>query len=230
MDLFNRYCFKLELIVIFMNYKLALFDLDGTLVDTLRKFYETDSEVIRAMGGNVPDIETIRRVIGEDSNWEEYYKRFGINDGKRADELYGEKSRFILPKVIPGVKETLEDLAVKRVDLGVASMNPHLMKTITLLDGQLGYNFSNENIYPVKNNKVKALIDAVSRHGLSPQEAVYIGDMAKDVREAKEAGLVNVGVANEYSYNPLELIRSANPDHLFKDIREVKKLFKRNKR
>ena len=56
-------------------YKLAVFDIDGTLIDTERTGVESL-------------VMTIRELLGKDIPYEEAYKAFGIPSSKVAD-LYG---------------------------------------------------------------------------------------------------------------------------------------------
>ena len=208
-----------------MVLKLALFDFDGTLVDSLRDYHLIETQVIASLGGRVPDLQRFRRIIGEDKDWESFYRRFGIVDKEKSPEHIKKGTIGISHGVISGVKETLEELANRNVGLSIVSLNPHINKIILRLDGQLGDHFYRDNIYGASLNKVDALRRVCRRHEIFPREAVYIGDMAKDIRETKRAGLVSVGIANDFSYNHKDMLESANPDYLFDDIREVTKLF-----
>ena len=53
----------------------------------------------------------------------------------------------------------------------------------------------------------------------SPQDIVVIGDTARDVAGAKDAGVKSIGVAT--GTDNLQMLRSAQPDHLFANLMDT---------
>ena len=107
-------------------YKLAVFDIDGTLIDTERTGVESL-------------VLTIRELMGKEVSYEEAYKVFGIPSGKVAGLLgYADAHRFgqrweenfvalshhIRP--MPGVLEALRRVKASGMATGVVTSRSHM--------------------------------------------------------------------------------------------------------
>lgn len=208
-----------------MKPKIWVFDVDGTLVDSLSVSYKIDSEIIREFGGNVPDIESYRGVLGEGS-WNDFYRKFGVDiETERALELYYSRISQSGHKPIPGARDLLKRLSEGGTERAVVSINEsrdHILNKLS--SAGLEEYFMSEDVYCEKDSKEKVLKEVCSKRGATPQEVLYVGDTAKDVREARTAGLRTAAISNKFSYNPHNLIRQANPDYLVADITDLSKL------
>lgn len=205
-----------------MKPKLLVFDVDGTLVDSLSVSYDVDKKIISEFGGNVPSMETYRGCIGE-GNWNDFYRKFGVNiDTERALELYYSRISQFDQKAIPGAKDLLQKLSDSDVARAIVSINKRQDYVLDKLRmaGLENY-FTPKDIYCEGDNKVMAIKEACSKRGITPQAALYIGDTAKDVREARAAGLKTVAISNKFSFNTKDIIMQSNPDYLFTDISDL---------
>jgi len=218
-----------------MKPKLWIFDVDGTLVDSLSASYAIDQTIIEKLGdGNAPDIDTYRQLLGE-KNWQEFYANFGVTDYEKAlhHYYYMMSKIYTAPiplKAIPGVKKLLRKLQGQNVPRTIISINGSLDSVINKLDrtNLLKY-FDKDSIHVTDDSKKEVIVGECERREIQPAETVYIGDTAKDVREGRAAGVKTIAIANQYSYNPSGVIERAKPDYLVRDISDISQLLENRK-
>lgn len=181
----------------------AIFDLDGTLVDSNDLHVQAWQETFRHFGKEIP-VERLREQIGKGGDQylpvfldEREMREFG----KQADELRGEifKKKY-LAKVRPfsRVRELLERVRSegKKVVLtssGKEDEVAHYQK----LAGIEGLVDSQTSADDVAQSKPKAdvFIAALRKLGhLAPEEAIAIGDTPYDLEAAKKVNLATIAL------------------------------------
>ena len=181
----------------------AIFDLDGTLVDSNDLHVQAWQETFHHFGKEIPE-ERLREQIGKGGD--QYLPVF-LNErelrefGKQADELRGEifKKKY-LPKVrpFPRVRELLERVRSEGKKVALASSGKedevaHYQK----LAGIEGLVDSQTSADDVAQSKPKAdvFIAALRKLGhLVPEEAIAIGDTPYDVEAAKKMNLATIAL------------------------------------
>ncbi|MDN5302343.1 MAG: hypothetical protein PWQ60_1857 [Thermoanaerobacteraceae bacterium] len=180
-----------------MDLKGVIFDLDGTLLDSLPVCYScfrntlkhyvdrdfSDSE-IRAMFG--PSEEGIFKKLLPDS-WEDCL-RFYLEQYDKAHSEYD--------RPFPGIKDALELLRERKVRLAIVSGKGPKSMEISLRHSGLGKFF--EVVVTGSEhgaNKIYDINQVLKRWGLSPDSVAYVGDMAYDISAAKEAGVFAIAAA-----------------------------------
>jgi len=199
------------------------------LVNTVRKNFELEVDVITEMGGKAPSFEQYRSALFRGS-WTEYYEQYGV-DPERAIALYYEKLTYIDVEAIPGVGETLEDLRVKSIDRSnkgkklkwsVVSLAKSVERVRKKLENaRLERYFTDCNIHVTEADKSEAIIGELREHDVRPERAVIVGDTRIDVESGRKAGIITIGIANEYSFDTFERIREAKPDYIARSIKEI---------
>jgi len=179
----------------------ALFDLDGTLVNTLSDLayamnrslrihglvpYETDA--YRYMVGNGIDILT-HRAVGEHK---ELFDKVKHTYASYYSEHWHDRS-----EPYPGIMELLNYLKKQNMKLCVFSNKPHL-DTCHVIRHYFGDDLFDEiqgqtARIPIKPDPAGA-IELAERLGVSPEEMLYFGDSGVDMQCAKNAGMKAVGV------------------------------------
>lgn len=181
-----------------MQVKALLFDLDGTLLDSvpviLTAFRETcerlemdfDEAHVRAHIG-IP-LETQGRLFGGeqhqefvDTYREEYKKYHGLDE-----------------RLFPGVAEVLQTLLDMGLRLGVVTSKSLRSAKRTIEGAGLASYFelavTADHVEKHKPNP-EPILKALDMMGLAPSEAIYIGDATFDVKAATQAGVAMVGVS-----------------------------------
>lgn len=183
--------------------KAILFDLDGTLVDSNELHVESWDRAFREFG-KIFSHEQLRAQIGKGSD--NYLPEFLSQDeieqfGKKLDEYRSHlfKTEY-LPRVrpFPKVRPLFECLrrAGKRILLatsGKKSETDHYIKLLGIEDLIEGKTTADDADHskPAPDIFVAALSKL---DGVSPSEAVVIGDTRFDMEAARKAGLSAVGL------------------------------------
>jgi HAD superfamily hydrolase (TIGR01549 family) len=208
-----------------MRFALYGFDLNGTLVDTLEMDYSLDCKHAQAMGGRPPTREEFKRLIGQ-ASWEEYYATIGIKDWKGALKMFYQDSTRLNAEInpLPDAKQVLETLISAKKPLFLVSVNDPQSVNVFLRKSGLERFFDEQNTYVVEKSKTANIIAAYQRFGANPKDTVFIGDTLNDIRCAKEAGVVSVGLANDlYSYSDSEMLRK-EADYAISNLKELLEL------
>jgi phosphoglycolate phosphatase len=90
--------------------------------------------------------------------------------------------------------------------------------------GEFSLVFGKVEEYPIKPDPTLTL-EVIKRLGVAPQETAFIGDSEVDVRTAKNAGCVSVGVT--WGFRSEREVASENPDYLLHNTSEVAPLILR---
>lgn len=185
--------------------KACIFDLDGTLTDSLRSIaYFVNTEIAKYGMPDVPAEDfklyagngarmLIRRVLARNGMLDETLEDTilqNYNAAYDADPLH-------LCTVYDGMFSLLKKLREKDVSVNVLSNKPHptAEKVVKALFGEQTFSYifgARENI-PLKPDPY-GVFEILNLLGLEQSEALYIGDTATDVQTGKAAGLFTVGV------------------------------------
>lgn len=196
--------------------KLAVFDCDGTLVDSQFSINACMADAFQAVGLPAPDIENVRRVVGLP-----LVQAIGIvaDDEKapleRMAEAYSKSwtemralGRLSEP-LFDGMRPTLDTLGPDKWHLGVATG-----KSMRGLQATLDHHDLHEYFVTLQTaDRARGKPDpemlelAMADTGVSPGDTVMIGDTTYDIEMARAAGVVAIGVAWGY-HLPQDLKRA----------------------
>ncbi len=176
----------------------VVFDLDGTLVDTIGLIVASYQHAFRTVLGHEWDEAQIRSWIGQP-----LIRAFRIADEPRADELYAvytewnEANTERLVRPYAGMDRLLGDLTTAGVGIAVATSKRREPAEWALrlcgLDGLVPVIVSMEDT-PVHKPDPAPLLLACSRAGGEPSHAAYVGDATVDLTAAEAAGMTGIGV------------------------------------
>lgn len=186
------------------KYDAVIFDLDGTLVDSLESDVESLARCARKFGLPPVPRETSLRLFGL-SNMD-FYRVVFPDAGEAVYErllrmqlpMQSEIAREMGERVLfPGVKEMLEQLKCAGLRLFIASTGTreHVYDFLTFggvlpLFERIGFD------EPVKDAMTARLLE-----GVDPARAVFVGDSGKDVQTAHANGLPALGAGFGYVYS-----------------------------
>jgi len=186
------------------HYKAVLFDLDGTLLDTLDDLADSMNAVLSSMGFPVWPVDAYKIFVGDG------VRNLAIRalpPERRADDwidrcvagMKSEYGRRMNRRTRPydGIPHMLDTLSRRGVPFSILSNKPH-EATVSLASAIFGrWRFAavlgeREGV-PRKPDPAAAL-EIAGRTGVAPAEYLYCGDTATDMRTALNAGMAPLGV------------------------------------
>jgi pyrophosphatase PpaX len=176
----------------------AVFDLDGTVVNTIPLIIASYEHAVTSVLGFCPDPVEARNWIGQTLG-ETFYQRYPENGAELVASYVAWNAANLerLVQEYPGVDALLSDLALAGVKLGVATSKRRVSAENTLkcagLRNRLGVTVAMEDTDFHKPDP-RPLLLALERIGASADDAVYIGDAVVDVRAALAAGMDVIAV------------------------------------
>lgn len=193
----------------------AIFDLDGTLLNSLWVWEEIDARFLGARGFDVPpDYSQAIAVMNSRQAAEYTVKRFNLNES--PDELmaeWREMSREIYAseiKLKPLATEFLLALKERGIKLGVATSSekelymPALMANgveklfDVIMDTSTTEDKSSPDIY----------IKVAKNMGLTPNECVVFEDIPAALISAKSGGFKTVALYDKHSEHATDILKS----------------------
>ncbi|MDO8189170.1 HAD-IA family hydrolase [Conexibacter sp. JD483] len=183
--------------------RLALFDLDGVLVDSRDAMEEAWEAVQRDLGVTV-GFAAYFREIGRP--FADIMERLGLSDeAEEIERVYRATALRTAPRVpaFDGIEEALETLAIAGVKLGVVTSKarPQTYWTLSQFDVPFETVQTPESRHPGKPSPWPLLI-AVNEARVDVEDAVFIGDMDVDCAAARHAGMRFLHAAWGYGARP----------------------------
>lgn len=212
--------------------KAAIFDLDGTLLDTFDDLYNTMQAVLKH--GGYPQIsrECVRHLIG---NGAREFMRLSLPEGSRDDEnvdknlqIYYDLYKTFAKNAKPykGIKELLKFLNNKEIKLAILSNKPHHATVDVISHYFYDIDFvevlGQTDIYLPKPDTASAIYVA-NKLGFKPSQIAFIGDGDADAMTANSAGFYQASVL--WGYRTKEELQSVGAVNFYETTEELKKLF-----
>lgn len=200
--------------------KLVIFDLDGTLLDTLKDLADACNHALEMCGCPHRTLDEYRHLIGGGVT---KLLRHALPSEKQNDEMAQKMRSYFIPYYtenicvstrpydgIEGLLETLSDAGVK---FAIAS-NKFQTGTETLAENLLGrFEFikvlGQREGCPVKPDP-QIIRDVMTEiPDLKPEEVVYCGDSDVDMMTGHNAGIRSIGVS--WGFRGKEELQACNP-------------------
>lgn len=184
--------------------KVCIFDLDGTLADTLESMAYVSNVIMKKFGLQELLVENFKYYCGEGANM---LMRRCLKDAGDEELVHFEEGQRIyrdmfaedpMYKVVhyEGMPETIKKLKEMGVKLAVCSNKPHpaTVKVIAqMFPGDFDIVLGQSNEIRRKPAPDGPLLIA-EKFGVQPEECMYIGDTSTDMKTGKSAGMYTVGV------------------------------------
>ncbi|HPT72356.1 MAG TPA: HAD family hydrolase [Candidatus Cloacimonadota bacterium] len=211
----------------------AIFDLDGTLVNTLDDIADTMNSILQKNGLPTHPTEKYKYLVGEgifnltkrvlpEDHWSEENAMMFVQEFRALyDITWHDKS---LP--YEGIIDMLKNLSQMGIKLGVLSNKPDsfVQKIIAWFFPQIPFTsvYGEVKDVPAKPDPELAgrVADAM---GLNPQEIAMIGDSGIDIRTAVNAGMVGIGVI--WGFRPFEELKETGASIVVNTPAEITTLF-----
>ena len=188
------------------RYKAIIYDIDGTLLNTLEQ-------------NMYPLMRIIKEELNEDWTFEELARRFAAQPGLKTiadlgirdvEHVYARWVRYVNAygegaKPFDGVPELLE--AVKNMGLRQAIVSSKRAKQYAIDMGRPGFDRCMATAVLCEDTEKhkpdpEPLYECLRRLGLTAAEALYVGDARSDLEAARNAGM-DFAYAKWGSYSPV---------------------------
>ncbi len=208
--------------------KAILFDLDGTLVNTLEDLANATNTVIAANGYPTQPLDAYRQFVGSGARML-LARAMGVSGEDVSNTVFeqflAEYDRRLLETVAPydGVIATLDALAEVGFLFGVVTNKPHeqAVRLVRHLFGdRFGCIFGGCDAYPRKPDPA-CVTFAAEALGVAVSDCVMVGDSDVDVFTAHAAGIPCIGCT--FGFRGEAELRGAGVDALAYSFPEIAK-------
>ena len=212
--------------------KLVIFDLDGTLLNTIADLANSTNYALKVLGYPIHEPDKYNFMVGNGIN--KLFER-ALPDGEKTEENVLRVRQEFVPyydqhnadksRPYPGVTELLETLQTAGMQLAVAS-NKYQAATEKLIahyfpNIKFTAVFGQREGIPVKPDPiiVKEILQIAK---VQEEETLYVGDSGVDMQTAINAGVTSCGVT--WGFRPRTELESFHPEHIVDNAEEIKLL------
>ena len=212
--------------------RLVMFDLDGTLVDSVPDLAAAVDRMLLELGRPAAGLDAVRQWVGNGAQVLVRRALAGDIDHAGVDDALAEQALALfmdayaeshdLTVVYPGVQDTLRWLRRRGVEMALITNKPERFVGPLLDQMKLGSYFRwiiGGDTLAQKKPDPAALLFVMQMAGVTPQQALFIGDSRSDVLAAKAAGVQCVGLT--YGYNHGRPIEEESPSLVIDDLRAL---------
>lgn len=211
------------------NIDALIFDLDGTLVDSLESIAISTNLLFKDFGLKPKTAEELRDFVG--GGIEFFLKKVmpkefhpTVADAALKYHYYYNKEALPKAKMYDGVIDVLNHF--KNKPMAIVT-NRVYQSAINILE-QLNIKDYFQVIVGGDDPKLlkpapTAILNFLDKYACGSKNSLMIGDMDVDVQAGKNAKVISIGVS--YGIGKEQDVKNESPDYLIKDISELKELF-----
>lgn len=211
------------------KYDTVIFDLDGTLMDTLEDLADAVNEILRRNGYPVRTIPEVRRIVGNGLRQTLTLCLPEGTDGEVVDRLLPEFASYyqahcqVKTKPYDGIEDALRELNKRGFKLAIVSnKRDEAVKTLNrecfaeYVKVAIG---ENESAGIRKKPAPDTVYQALRELGSTKEQAVYVGDSEVDRMTAENAGLPCISV--DWGFRDREELEKLKPAWLISRPEEL---------
>ncbi|MDD5681147.1 MAG: HAD-IA family hydrolase [Candidatus Omnitrophica bacterium] len=207
----------------------AIFDLDGTLVDSKKDIINSINYILRTLGLKEKPGDLIQSYIGlgrdkliADALGHEVSPEAVAKANEIFDKHYN-AHMFDHTRLFPGVPDILEYL--KNKTLMIVTNKSRSLAVATLKHFNIDKYFrkivggDDQNCRKPDSCPINHLLESIN---VPPDKAIIVGDSDIDIKAGRLAGILTCGLT--YGIGRIEDIKKANPDYILDDIHALKNI------
>ena len=196
--------------------KVYIFDLDGTLIDSMPVGIGIVLGFLKEKGIDYPD-DIVKTLTPLGYKGSAKYIADHLPGGGQLEQIYGyfqAETMRAYGETIPlkaHVKETLEGLKAQGYRLNVLTASPQLLTDICMK--RLGVYDLFDNVWSIDafgltKADEQIYIEAAKRIGVAPEDCIMADDNLHVLKTAKKVGMATVGVYDDSSKDVMEEMRA----------------------
>ena len=199
-----------------MIIRAVLFDLDGTLVDSLEDLTDAVNHIRSAYSHPPLTADAVRLKVGKGARnlVEQVLPDVADAEIDRALGMFLEFNKQHIAdksRLYPGIREMLKGLAANDIKMAVISNKDEDLSTLilqTLGIHDLFESICGGNTYPESKPSPLPLLNEVEKLGVAPHECVMVGDSINDIQAGQQANIISIGCT--WGYGRTEELAGAN--------------------
>lgn len=209
-------------------YQLAIFDLDGTLLNTISDLSTACNVALETFGYQGHDEETYKTYVGngiyklvERSLPKATRDRENVLRVKEVFDAYYKVHSLDQTRPYEGIIHLLENLKKQGISCGVVTnkAHPYAVELVKLFFGDLiAYTLGQREDVPTKPHP-QAVLEMMAYFKKTSTDCIYIGDSNVDIQTAQAAHLESVGVL--WGFRSKEELTKAGATYLAKNTKEL---------
>ncbi len=204
--------------------KCMIFDLDGTIGNTLPLCIAAFKQAIEPLAGRVLSDQEIMDTFGPSEEGTiralipDHYER-----GLTNYLIYYQKLHSMCPAPFDGLIQIFDDAKKQHVRLALVTGKGARSAEITLqVFGIASYFDAIETGSPAGPNKARGIQRVLHRLNIAPDQSFYVGDTTSDIKAARSVGVPMIAAAWAET-TQVEPLRALNPEKLCTTIEEFKR-------
>lgn len=212
--------------------KLIIFDLDGTLLNTIADLASSTNYALKTLGYPTHEVSAYNFMVGNGIN--KLFER-ALPEGEKSEENVLRVRKEFLPhydlhnadesRPYPGIPELLKALQADGKMIAVAS-NKYQAATQKLIahyfpEIQFIAVFGQREGINVKPDPT-IVNDILAMAGISKEETLYVGDSGVDMQTAINSGVTSCGVT--WGFRPRTELEPFHPDYIVDKAEEIARL------
>jgi len=187
-----------------MKYRGVLFDLDGTLLDTLQDIADSVNEALSHLGYPTHGVEAYKNFIGEGRDVLAFralpdHHRAATIVTRLIEHINEEYSKRWANNTVPyqGIPDLLDALTIRNIKMAIISNKAHDSTEMMVSKMLVRWHF--EAVVGAlpsvpKKPDPSAALQIAQRLGIHPTEFLYLGDSDIDMKTAIGADMYPIGV------------------------------------
>lgn len=192
-----------------MILSLAIFDLDGTVVENEDIYGAAFSAVLKSLGTKVNEARPHFRGIGVEENWPKLLKKYNIKTKKTIDELAIETQQEYVKrvkdvKIADGFEKFASDLKESGVLIALATSNSwsivEAMFDALPLDKYFDVVTTGEEA-KIKKPDPEIFLITANKMGIAPEDCLVFEDSVVGIKAAKNARMKTIGIRGDDEEN-----------------------------
>ncbi|WP_456022914.1 phosphoglycolate phosphatase [Pseudomonas protegens] len=212
--------------------RLVMFDLDGTLIDSVPDLAAAVDTMLLSLGRQSAGIESVREWVGNGAPVLVRRALAAGIDHSAVDDVEAEHALEVfmeaygasheLTVVYPGVRDTLKWLHKQGVAMALITNKPERFVAPLLDQMKIGRYFKwiiGGDTLPQKKPDPAALFFVMKMANIPASQSLFVGDSRSDVLAAKAAGVKCVALS--YGYNHGRPIAEESPALVIDDLRKL---------